>query len=124
MERVEDARHIEVRQFERVVARGTQKLAWFVRTHDGEQAAWCNVAEHPHVHVEEVDAGPGSVWEKRYELSLPVGSRLLRVVSRPHPQQRPKTTLDYLRDDKRGLPRQVQRHEYRVDARGTLQRVG
>jgi len=108
---------VELYQAETVVEHGTREVTWFVRRSD----AWVNVSAFPEAVVERQRAGPGTVWESRVELSLPAGTRLMRVESMPAPPQR-RDAFDYLAREARGPKRRVDRSYFRVGARGKLVR--
>ncbi len=109
---------VEVLESESIVAGGTQKISWRLL----KDKVWIAVSDAPGAIVESLDAGPGTVWERRIELSLELGSVLERTVSRPVPR-RAKDALSYLERDTRGSAVRVSRARYRVAARGRLERL-
>ena len=111
----ERARTIELFFHERIVGRGNERTAWFVRQADG----WTKATEWPGATVESRDTGPGTVWEQAVQLTLPVGTELMRVESRPRPMP-PKDPMAYLRSAARQPPRATRRTYYRVDPAGRL----
>jgi hypothetical protein len=109
---------VELVDSESIVARGTRKVTWLVRVAD----AWARPDEQPGATTQERDAGPGTVWERAVTVPLPVGCRVMRIESRPYPQQH-VDPLEYLRRDVRQTRRRTHRQEYRVTARGALERI-
>ncbi len=106
---------VELEDAEYVVARGTASVTWFVRVRD----AWVAAAQCEGALVESLDAAPRMVWRRRVELRLPRGTRLVRIESAPLPRQR--SPLEYLERGSKSARKQ-RRTEYRVGARGTLER--
>lgn len=100
-----------------MVERGHARVVWFVRQGD----SWLAAAQHPDAEVEELDAGPGTVWERRVELRLARGARLMRVESRPAPDAS-RDAMDYLTRAPRLAERRVLRQYYQVGPRGALER--
>ena len=109
---------VEVLESETIVAGGTQKINWKLL----KERVWISVSDTPGAVVETLDAGPGTVWERRIEMRLELGTELERTVSRPIPPRR-QSALDYLEKDTRGSGRRVSRARYRVTARGRLERI-
>ncbi len=110
---------VELSSSETVTERGTAKVSWHVKQGDG----WVGAAEVVGVTQERLDAGPGTVWETRMVLELPLGTLLMRVESRPAPYQH-RGVLDYLGREARLPPRRVRRSLYRVGRRGALVPMG
>jgi hypothetical protein len=107
---------VELFEQEFVVARGTGEIHWFVRNND----SWQHVAGYPSAKSTRLDAPPGTVYKTRWELALPVGTRLMRVESRPLAAAR-KSALEHLFAPPRiTVQRQTQRSYYVVDRRGVL----
>ena len=106
---------IELDDGEVVVARGTRAISWWVRKGDG----WINARGWPGAKVEQLPPGPGTVWQCRLELELPLGTVLMRVESRPVPLAR-KDPLDYLERETRRARRKVTRTYFKVGSRGAL----
>jgi hypothetical protein len=106
---------VEVFEGESIVPRGRKKVTYLVHFNDG----WVLAGEHPGAAVERLSPGPGTVWEHRIELELPVGTRLCRIESVPHPEPE-KDALDYLTDERRGQRRLSRRRELEVNRRGDL----
>lgn len=78
-----------------IVERGERRRKWFIR-HQGD---WLRVAEHPDATLEADDddssrCPPGVVWQRRYELKLKRGTRLMAVSS--FPKAGGNSTLWYL----------------------------
>jgi hypothetical protein len=113
---VKDAvRTIELTYCERIVGRGNQRTAWFVKTGH----AWTKASEWPGATVEHRDSGPGTVWEQVVSLDVPPGTELMRVDSRPRATPR-KDPLAYLRSGAKDPPRATRRSLFRVDGAGKL----
>jgi hypothetical protein len=109
---------VEVRSLERVVEHGHAKVAWLVRQHD----AWVAAGEVAGAEVQQLDPGPGTVWEVQTTLRLPKGTLLMRVESRPAAAIA-RDPLEYLARETRQAARRVQRTYHRVGHRGVLERV-
>lgn len=109
---------VELVESEVVTGRGRRVTTFLVRLND----AWVPAREHPSARVEPIEAGPGTVWERRIELQLARGARLVRVVSEPLPEPR-HDPLDYLTGAARKARRRTVRTELSVGARGRLDRV-
>lgn len=108
---------VELVSSERVAERGTVQVAWWVR----RGAAWVAANRWPGVRVEQLEAGPGTVWESRATLDVPAGTELMRVESRPMPDER-RSPLEFLQRERRQIPRRVLRARYRVGPKGDLKR--
>jgi len=110
---------VELVDGEHVVARGSAKTTWFVRQGEG----WVRAAEWGGAELERRASGPGTVWEQAIRLSLPEGTELLRVESRPvlPPTRDP---LSYLENDVCTTPRATRRIVFRVLRGGRLARTG
>jgi hypothetical protein len=108
---------LELTDGETVVARGTRAISWFVRKGQG----WINARGWPEVKVESLDAGPGTVWECRLELEVPLGTLLMRVESHPAPLER-TDPMGYLERETRRARRRVVRTFFKVGRRGALLR--
>jgi hypothetical protein len=106
---------IELNDGEVVVARGTRAISWWVRKGEG----WVNARGWPGAKVEQLDAGPGTVWQCRLELELPLGTVLMRVESHPVPLSR-KDPFEYLERETRRARRKVRRTYFKVGRRGAL----
>jgi len=106
---------IELNDGEVVVARGTRAITWWVRK--GE--SWINARGWPGAKVEQLAAGPGTVWQCRLELELPLGTVLMRVESHPVALAR-KDPFDYLERETRRARRKVTRTYFKVGRRGAL----
>lgn len=106
---------VELFESESIVERGRKKVTYLIRHDD----AWVVAGEHPNAAVERLSAGPGTVWEHRVTLELPVGTRVCRVESVPRPEPA-RDALDYLGDERRTQPRLTRRRELLVNARGDL----
>jgi hypothetical protein len=106
---------VEVIDEERIVARGTGQVNWFVRQND----AWVHVSAWPGARSERLNASAGTVWQSRTELDLPRGTRLMRVESRPSNYAR-ETPLEYLTRGAPSKSRQLRRNYYLVSRAGQL----
>lgn len=106
---------VELLSDECVVERGTMKTTWWVRNAD----SWLAAHEWPGALEKEPNARPGTIWESRLELQLPVGQLLMRVESRPA-AARQRDALDYLSRETRSTARSTRRSYYRVGRRGEL----
>jgi hypothetical protein len=76
------------------------------------------VNEHPTARVEQLDAGPGTVWERRIELDVESGTLLERLTASPVTER--DEPLAYLERDRPRARWRKQRVEYRVGPRGEL----
>ena len=106
---------IEVIDEERIAPRGTAQVNWFVRLND----AWVHVSTWPGARSERLDAGAGTVWQSRTELSVERGARLMRVESRPNNYVR-ESPLEYLTRGAPSKSRRVRRSYYVVSRSGDL----
>jgi hypothetical protein len=107
---------IELREGEYIAPRGTREISWHIRQNDG----WVHVSKWPLAEVVRCETKSGVVWENLTRLTVPAGTRLLRVESRPAPYTQ-RDALDYLRRSPNAA-RRVFRQEFRVGARGDLLR--
>ena len=114
---VNSPEQVELTDGEVVVARGTRAITWWVRTGD----AWINARGCPGAKVEQLDAGPGTVWQCRLDLELPRGTLLMRVESHPLRTGR-KDPFEYLERETRRARRRVLRTYFKVGRRGELVR--
>ena len=89
-------------------------VTWLVQHNDG----WVRARSHPAARSEPLERGSRVVWRTRVTLSLPRGTGLERVESRPAPNQR--TALDYLTGSARGASRRTTRRSYVVGPGGAL----
>jgi hypothetical protein len=108
---------VELVDAEVIVPRGRRKTTWFVRHNDG----WVRAAEHPKATIESLDAGPGTVFERRIEIALPKGTRVCRVDSAPAGEPR-RDPLAHLVRARRSQRRTTRRTELSVGPRGELVR--
>lgn len=104
---------VELYEEEHVVARGSATTYWLVRDRD----AWTPAGRMPGARVEEIPPGPGVVWTRRVQLTLPRGA-LLQCV-RSAPQLVGKSPLAYL-ESKPFSSRRVRRTLHRVGRGGVL----
>jgi len=109
---------IEVVDAEVIVPRGRRMTTWFVRYNDG----WLRAVEHPNATVQQLQSGPGTVWERRIEIPLPKGTRVCRVDSSPAGEA-PRDALAHLAGGRRSPKRTTRRIELSVGPRGELVRV-
>lgn len=110
---------VELVDTERVVPRGALRTTWFVRQGEG----WTKAADWAGAELERRNSGPGTVWERAIRLSLPAGTEVMRVETRPRPEE-PKDPLSYLERDTRAAPRATRRTVFRVERGGRLARAG
>ena len=108
---------VEVVESEQVVARGVRCVRW--RLWSGTR--WTDVAGLPSAHVESLPSAPGVVWQRRIEISLPVGARLEREVTSPRQAQRVEV-LEHLARDRRRAAQRVAKDRYVVLRDGRLER--
>ena len=106
----------ELFEGEHIVERGSAEVTWFFRKNDG----WEHVSQWPGAAVERLDAGAGTVWQSRVALTVPRGTRLMRVESRPAPLQR-AGAFEHLSRAPRNPPRRVRRNYFRVGRGGALE---
>jgi hypothetical protein len=109
---------IELVGGERVVDRGTSEVTWWVR----RGRSWVNAGEWPGARLEQLEAGPGTIWQTRIELALVAGSVLLKVESRPGVRVR-RDAMDWLKSDARGAARALRKSYFRVGRSGELERL-
>ena len=114
---VNSAEQIELTDGEVVVSRGTRAITWWVKK--GE--SWINARGWPGAKVEQLDSGPGTVWECRLDLEVPRGTLLMRVESHPLPLTRTEP-FEYLEREIRRARRRVLRTYFKVGRRGELLR--
>jgi hypothetical protein len=112
------SREVTVELSERGVihGRGVQTVTWLVKDRD----LWCKAADLQGATLTSLDSGPGTVWERRIELRLCVGTLLERVTSQPEAETKRDVLTHLQRGKKSG--RATHRHRYRVGPRGELQR--
>jgi hypothetical protein len=108
---------LELTDGEIVVPRGTRAVSWWVKKGEG----WINARGWPETKVESLDAGPGTVWESRLELEVPLGTLLMRVETNPAPLER-TDPFGYLERETRRARRRVVRTYFKVGRRGQLLR--
>jgi len=106
---------VEVVDEERIVARGTAQVNWFVRQND----AWVHVSAWPGARSERLNAGAGTVWQSRTEIDVPRGARMMRVESRPSGYAR-ESPLEYLTRGAPSKSRKLRRNYYFVGRHGEL----
>ena len=115
-ERAAKRHFIELEAFEAVAVGGVQHVTWQVAL-DGRWRALSEVGER----LLQEDRPPGVVWRQRYRLNLGVGTRLVRVESRPCERTR-QDPLSYLWHGRTGTERRVRRSYFEVAADGRLTR--
>ncbi|MCC6215952.1 MAG: hypothetical protein IT376_13890 [Polyangiaceae bacterium] len=108
---------IAVVEGEHVVAGGRAQVRWHVQL----RGAWRSVASVPGADRELLSPSPGTVWEARIRLRVPVGTRLAREESRPRRETR--DALAHLEGARRGPARRVTRVEYTAGRDGRLARA-
>ncbi|GMV17906.1 MAG: hypothetical protein HS104_24730 [Polyangiaceae bacterium] len=106
---------VELFESETIVERGRKKVSYLIRHNDD----WVLASAHPNAESERLSAGPGTVWEHRIAVDLPVGTRVCRVESVPRPEPA-RDALDYLGDQRKSQPRLTRRRELLVNPRGEL----
>lgn len=111
-----DLVQVELVEDEQIVPHGSAGTTWWVRVQD----AWAAASALPGAVVTSLDPGPGTVWRRQLELTLPRGTRLLRVEAAPLVERR--TPLEYLAR-KPTAARKVRKIEYLVGSGGRLTRV-
>lgn len=99
-----------------VHGRGVQMVTWLVKDRD----LWCKATDLEGATLTSLDAGPGTVWERRIELRLAVGTPLERVTSQPETDTH-RDVLSHLQRGKKS-GRKTHRQRYRVGARGDIER--
>jgi hypothetical protein len=109
---------IQLETFESVVPGGVRRVAWFIRSGDD----WARVNEHASASVELCDRGPGTVWQRRILLCLPVGARLMRVESVPR-RAAARDPLAYIVSPTGARDRDTRRSYFAVSASGKLERL-
>ena len=105
---------VELVEEESVAPGGAVMVTWLVQYNDG----WVRARSHPAAQSEPLERGSRVVWRTRVTLSLPRGTALERVESRPAPNER--TALDYLTGSARGASRRTTRRSYVVGPGGAL----
>ena len=107
-------RTIELTDEERVVARGTGEIHWFVRVNDG----WVAAAKVPGaLSAMGESRGSGVIWRRHTRLELEPGTQVLKIESVPLVLER--TPLQHLTKS-RSSPRRTRRLVYSVSDRGEL----
>ena len=106
---------IELECFEVVRAGGARRVSWLI-----EQAGdWTSVAELGQP-LPDDERPPGTVWRRRYVISLSRGTRLMRVESGPANDVR-RDPMDYLLSTRKSSQRTL-RSYFSVGERGQLLR--
>lgn len=102
-----------------VVPRGEELRVWFVELGQG----WVKACDHPRAIDPETETEdgppPGTVWRRATELSVPVGTRVMRRVTAPHIVR--LDPLAYLERGKPGIERRVVESLYRVSGNYRLE---
>lgn len=111
------AREVSLESFEAVLRGGPRHVHWHVE----KEGEWVPIDQVRGAETERDFPGPGRVWQRRTRVRLDVGTRLMRVESRP---DRPpaRDPLDYLWERHSRAARKVVRQFYRVVASGELSR--
>jgi hypothetical protein len=107
---------IELEAFEAVASGGMHHVTWQVAI-DGRWRALSEIGER----LLADERPPGVVWKQRYRLKIGVGTRLMRVESRP-PERTRQDPLSYLWRSRPGAERRVRRSYFEVAADGRLTR--
>jgi hypothetical protein len=106
---------IELECFEVIGARGPRRVSWLI-----ERAGdWTSVAELGQA-LPDDERPPGTVWRRRYVISLSQGTRLMRVESGPAGDVR-RDPMDYLLSARKN-PYRTLRSYFSVGERGQLVR--
>jgi hypothetical protein len=106
---------IELECYEVIGSGGARRVSWHI-----EQAGdWTSVADLGQV-LPDDDRPPGTVWRRRYAISLSQGTRLMRVESGPASDVR-RDPMDYLLSPRKS-PRRTLRSYFKVGERGQLLR--
>jgi hypothetical protein len=103
---------------ERTVEGGTASTSW--RYFDGTR--WLSLRDHPQATMTRLDCGPGMTWQTQAEVSLPVGSWLLRVDRFPNHRHQPSDPMEYLRRQVRTRRYAVRHSFFRITRDGSLRR--
>lgn len=109
---------ITLEDCEHVVPYGARQTTWFVRVRD----AWVHARAVEGAHVENLEAGPGTVWRQCITLELAPEARLMKVESMP--QKERKTPLEFLESRRVPVARAVVRREFRLSPEGQLVALG
>lgn len=118
MESGQAAERVELIDEESVVDHGTRRVTWFVRVGD----TWQRCGSVAGAKLEQLSAGPGTVWQTRVELELPRGTAVMRRVLSPA-APRPRDALSYLTRQASTHNQRVSHTYYKVRRRGTLEAV-
>jgi hypothetical protein len=106
---------IVLETFEAVMEGGVRRVSWHVA--QGER--WLAAVNYPGARVALADGTRGVVWQRRVQLCLPTGTRLMRVESTPERNVQ-SDPLAYLWQPGRGTKQRVQRSYFQVGAAGRL----
>lgn len=104
--------------FESVVAGGVRRVTWLVETDED----WTIVGELPGACVQQLDCGPGVVWRRQVRITLPVGTRLMRVESVPK-RAAAQDPLSYLLNSSTRASRETRRSQFVLALGGALSRL-
>jgi hypothetical protein len=107
---------IELTEGEYIAARGKTTVTWLIKLND----AWVHISEWPGAEQERCQTKSGMVWQNLTRVSVPPGTQLTRVESRPAPYAK-RDALDYLKSAP-DVKRRTIRQEFRVGKRGDLLR--
>jgi hypothetical protein len=109
---------VEVVDEESVVDHGTRRVTWFARVGD----TWQRCSALDGATVEQLAAGPGTVWRTRIEVVLPRGTGLRRQVLSPSPAA-PRDALSYLMSRAGRSGQRLSYTYYKVCRGGTIERA-
>jgi hypothetical protein len=109
-------RTLELTEFERIVPRGVQKQTWTVCL-DGR---WVCAMKVPGAEVVQHPGQAGVVWQRCIRVQLQPGAQLRSTTESPQAAKR-QDVFSIMTIDARS-PTRVQRLEFRVTAKGTLDR--
>lgn len=119
--RIEKATHsICLNVFEAVISGGVRKVTW--RVHCSEKDDWISAFDCPGAESEYLDGQSGVVWQKRVQLPLTQGSRLLRVESRPVPRES-RDPMSFLEGTRNNSKERTLRTEFHIGTSGRLVRT-
>ena len=103
---------------ESVVARGVRRTTWWIFV-DRE---WLHIAQFEHAQIQSLPTAPGLVWSRKASVEVLAGTLLARDIREPT-EPRTLSPLAYVLSSGRRVTWSRKRTTYRVDARGTLQRL-
>jgi hypothetical protein len=106
-----------------VVERGEQVKVWFVPFRD----SWIRAKDHPDAELDEVSSEarsvrcpPGTIWQRRIDITLPVKTPLLCRVTEPLIET--MGMIDYMTRERRGMRRHIDERWYALTGNYRLTR--